>query len=159
VFCINYNTASNLLVSGGCEGDVRIWNVARGGLHEEPALLYPSFIKYTGKCMKTLHAHMDYVTAVHFNRDASLIVSCALDGLMYVTLPCQLVTIFTSLFHSRIWNTSDGQCLKTLAEGHDAIWYVQILAQVYFLSQRNHSSEQSARPVFPQLQIYFIYGS
>ena len=34
--------------------------------------------------MKTLHAHMDYVTAVHFNRDASLIVSCALDGLMYV---------------------------------------------------------------------------
>lgn len=37
-----------------------------------------------GKCMKTLHAHVDYVTAVHFNRDATLIVSCALDGLMYV---------------------------------------------------------------------------
>jgi len=34
--------------------------------------------------MKTLHAHLDYVTAVHFNRDASLIVSCALDGLMHV---------------------------------------------------------------------------
>lgn len=33
--------------------------------------------------MKTLHAHLDYVTAVHFNRDATLIVSCALDGLMY----------------------------------------------------------------------------
>ena len=38
-----------------------------------------------GKCMKTLHAHLDYVTAVHFNRDATLIVSCALDGLMYAT--------------------------------------------------------------------------
>ena len=38
-----------------------------------------------GKCMKTLHAHLDYVTAVHFNRDATLIVSCALDGLMYVS--------------------------------------------------------------------------
>ncbi|KAJ2926269.1 hypothetical protein H1R20_g10831, partial [Candolleomyces eurysporus] len=61
---------------------------------------------HTGKCMKTLHAHLDYVTAVHFNRDASLIVSCALDGLI------------------RIWNSSNGQCLKTLAEGHDAIWYV-----------------------------------
>lgn len=24
---------------------------------------------------------------------------------------------------SRIWNTNTGQCLKTLAEGHDAIWY------------------------------------
>jgi hypothetical protein len=34
--------------------------------------------------MKTLHAHLDYVTAVHFNRDATLIVSCALDGLMRV---------------------------------------------------------------------------
>lgn len=34
--------------------------------------------------MKTLHAHMDFVTAVHFNKDATLIVSCALDGLMYV---------------------------------------------------------------------------
>lgn len=34
--------------------------------------------------MKTLHGHLDYVTAVHFNRDATLIVSCALDGLMYV---------------------------------------------------------------------------
>lgn len=33
--------------------------------------------------MKTLHAHLDYVTAVHFNRNATLIVSCALDGLMY----------------------------------------------------------------------------
>ena len=30
VFCVNYNTASNLLVSGGCEGDIRIWNVAKG---------------------------------------------------------------------------------------------------------------------------------
>ena len=30
VFCLNYNQQSNLLVSGGCEGDVRIWNVARG---------------------------------------------------------------------------------------------------------------------------------
>lgn len=30
VFCLNYNTASNLLVSGGCDGDVRIWNTARG---------------------------------------------------------------------------------------------------------------------------------
>lgn len=29
---------------------------------------------------------------------------------------------------SRIWNTSDGQCLKTLAEGHDAIWYLPIIS-------------------------------
>ena len=37
--------------------------------------------------MKTLHAHLDFVTAVNFNRDATLIVSCALDGLMCVSTP------------------------------------------------------------------------
>ena len=45
-----------------------------------------------GKCMKTLHAHLDFVTAVHFNRDASLIVSCALDGLMYAILLAPMFT-------------------------------------------------------------------
>jgi COMPASS component SWD3 len=30
VFCVNYNSASNLLVSGGCDGDVRIWDVVTG---------------------------------------------------------------------------------------------------------------------------------
>lgn len=52
--------------------------VRKGCLH--PAV--QSFTSSQGKCMKTLHAHLDYVTAVHFNRDATLIVSCALDGLM-----------------------------------------------------------------------------
>lgn len=41
-----------------------------------------SFFASAGKCTKTLNGHMDYVTAVHFNRDATLVVSCALDGLM-----------------------------------------------------------------------------
>jgi WD40 repeat protein len=30
VFCINYNTEGTQLVSGGCEGDVKIWNTAKG---------------------------------------------------------------------------------------------------------------------------------
>ena len=32
VFCVNYNNASNLLVSGGCDGEIRIWNVEKGML-------------------------------------------------------------------------------------------------------------------------------
>jgi COMPASS component SWD3 len=52
----------------------------------------------TGKCLKTLPAHSDPVTAVHFNRDGSLIVSSSYDGLC------------------RIWDTASGQCLKTLIE-------------------------------------------
>ena len=35
----------------------------------------------TGKCLKTLPAHSDPVTAVNFNRDGSLIVSSSYDGL------------------------------------------------------------------------------
>ncbi len=86
VFCVNYNKASNLLVSGGCEGDVRIWNPARGCPFPQFLCDFSLISRLLGKCMKTLHGHLDYVTAVHFNREATLIVSCALDGLMYTTL-------------------------------------------------------------------------
>lgn len=45
----------------------------------------PCFI---GRQLKVLPAHSDPVTAVSFSHDGSLIVSCAMDGLMYVvTLP------------------------------------------------------------------------
>ena len=85
VFCVNYNNASNLLVSGGCEGEIRIWNVEKGTHVCIPGIWtltvsYP--VRYVGKCVKKILAHLEYVTAVHFNRDASLIVSCSLDGLM-----------------------------------------------------------------------------
>ncbi len=30
VFCVNFNPASNLLVSGGFDETVRVWDVARG---------------------------------------------------------------------------------------------------------------------------------
>ena len=52
----------------------------------------------TGKCLKTLPAHSDPVSAVHFNRDGTLIASSSYDGLC------------------RIWDTSSGQCLKTLID-------------------------------------------
>jgi len=55
----------------------------------------------TGKCLKILPAHSDPVSSVHFNRDGTLIVSSSYDGLC------------------RIWDTSTGQCLKTLIEGEN----------------------------------------
>ena len=51
-----------LQVSGSFDESVRIWDVR------------------TGKCLKTLPAHSDPVSAVHFNRDGSLIVSSSYDG-------------------------------------------------------------------------------
>ena len=56
----------------------------------------------SGKCVKTIPAHSDIVSAVHFNRDGSLIISSGLDGLC------------------RIWDTVSGQCLKTLIDDDDA---------------------------------------
>ncbi|KAJ7601067.1 WD40-repeat-containing domain protein [Mycena floridula] len=94
VFCLNYNLSSNLLVSGGCDGDIRIWSVETSAGGKGKGKGNENF----GKCLKTINAHVDYVTSVHFNRDASLIVSCSLDGLI------------------RIWSTANAQCLKTLAE-------------------------------------------
>jgi COMPASS component SWD3 len=67
-------------VSGSFDETVRLWDVK------------------TGKCLKTLPAHSDPVTAVHFNRDGSLIVSSSYDGLC------------------RIWDTATGHCLKTLID-------------------------------------------
>ena len=107
-----------------------------------------------GKCLKTLHAHLDYVTAVHFNRDASLIVSCALDGLMYVDILSSIKSFVHVHPCSRIWNTGDGQCLKTLAEGHNAIWYVS----AYFIHQsiRSHFIEFSQHVQFSPNSKYIL---
>jgi COMPASS component SWD3 len=44
-----------------------------------------------GKAMKVLPAHSDPVTAVSFNHDGTLIVSCAMDGLMYAAGPLIVV--------------------------------------------------------------------
>jgi len=71
-------------VSGSFDETVRIWDVK------------------TGKCLKTMPAHSDPVSAVNFNRDGTLIVSSSYDGLC------------------RIWDTTSGQCLKTLIDDFNA---------------------------------------
>lgn len=90
---MNYNPQSNLIVSGSFDETIRIWDVKKGkfSAFHAPHLTL-------GKCMKTLPAHSDPVSAVHFNRDGTMIVSCSHDGLI------------------RIWDTATGQCLKTLVD-------------------------------------------
>ena len=71
--------------------------------------------------MKVLPAHSDPVTAVAFNHDGTLIVSCAMDGLMY-SCCFPLLSDFDALLLSRIWDADSGQCLKTLVDDDNPIW-------------------------------------
>lgn len=64
VFSVNYNPDSNLIVSGSFDETIRIWDVK------------------SGKCKNQIPAHSDPVNSACFNRDGTLIVSCAHDGLM-----------------------------------------------------------------------------
>ena len=66
VFCMAVAPGGNLLVSGGYDETVRVWD-----------------IKNT-KVQRTLKAHSDPVSAVDFNRDGTLIVSSSYDGLCRV---------------------------------------------------------------------------
>ncbi|KAF9270396.1 WD40 repeat-containing protein [Marasmius fiardii PR-910] len=95
VFCVNYNLRSNLLVSGGFDETVRVWDVARG---------VSEFTDLKSRMtLKVLPAHSDPVTAVSFNHDGTLIVSCSMDGLI------------------RIWDSDSGQCLKTIVDDDNPI--------------------------------------
>ena len=82
MFCVNFNHKSNLLASGGFDETVRIWDVARGMNSTEGTAACSFSQCWIGKSLKILPAHSDPVTAVSFNLDGTLIVSCAMDGLM-----------------------------------------------------------------------------
>lgn len=62
VFCVNFSAHSDLIVSGGFDETVRVWDVK------------------TGRTVRVIRAHSLPVTSVHFNRDGSLIVSGSHDG-------------------------------------------------------------------------------
>ena len=39
VFCVNYNTTSTLIVSGCLDGDIKIWDAAKGEHRKEPYIM------------------------------------------------------------------------------------------------------------------------
>jgi hypothetical protein len=63
----------------------RLWATGSDGCTSSRASLIITvlFCRVAGKCLKTLPAHSDPVTSVHFNRDGTLIVSSSYDGLWY----------------------------------------------------------------------------
>lgn len=85
-----------------------------------------SLLYSAGKSLKVLPAHSDPVTAVSFSHDGTLIVSCAMDGLMYVWDYVSVEHALTR-FYSRIWDADSGQCLKTLVDDDNPVWCVYII--------------------------------
>lgn len=80
VFCVNFSPSANMIVSGGFDETVRVWDVARG--ISLSCWVFRMLNVFLAKTLKTLPAHSDPVTAVTFNHDGTLIASCAMDGLM-----------------------------------------------------------------------------
>ena len=67
IYSIAFSPKGNMLVSGSYDEAVFLWDVR------------------TARVMRSLPAHSDPVGGVDFIRDGTLIVSCAGDGLMYVS--------------------------------------------------------------------------
>src|SRR6266852_3157210 len=60
---------------------------------------------------------------------------------------------------SRIWSLPSGQCLKTLAEGHNAIWYEKILTPKWDLPTYSIiTCPQPTRAVFAKLEIHTLHS-
>jgi WD40 repeat protein len=72
---------NQLVVSGSGDKTLRLWDVA------------------SGKCVKTLEGHSDYVSSVSFSKDNKIVVSGSGDNTL------------------RLWDVATGKCVKTL-EGH-----------------------------------------
>lgn len=64
--CVACHPLSTMLVSGGFDETIRLWDLQRG------------------TCHRTIPAHSDAVTSVDFCADGTMIASCSHDGLMYV---------------------------------------------------------------------------
>ena len=118
VFCCNFNPQSNLVVSGSFDESVRIWDVR------------------TGKCLKTLPAHSDPVSAVSFDRlfhgqqglgniigiilkiwrSKSKCISHVDSLQVHFNRDGSLIVSSSYDGLCRIWDTASGQCLKTLID-------------------------------------------
>jgi F-box and WD-40 domain protein CDC4 len=126
----------DLLVSGGCDRDVRVWNLATGsvvllqpGQGSDIPYSYPQFTlrghTSTVRCLKMSDAH----TAISGSRDTTLRIWDLKKGLCKHVLIGHQASVRCLEIHgdivvsgsydttAKIWSISEGKCLRTLT-GH-----------------------------------------
>lgn len=85
VFCLAYNLEGTVLVSGGFDETLAIWDIKKGtaSLPLRLNLYVLGIWTGTGRNMKTIGgAHDDPISCVAFSHDSATIASCSYDKLM-----------------------------------------------------------------------------
>ena len=139
----------DILVSGGCDRDVRVWNMATGYVEHEPRS-YSILIRSCRTSVHTLRGHTSTVrclkmsdakTAISGSRDTTLRVWDLTTGACTNVLMGHQASVRCLEIHgdlvvsgsydttAKIWSVSTGQCLRTLS-GH--------FSQIYAIAFDGH---------------------
>ena len=132
VLSLVFSPDDKLLVTGGADGEIRLWQVVDGKQilsfrgHNDwvssvafspngkiiASCSHSGTIKLwnfkTGECLKTLRGHVNKVREISFNSNGTILASCSDDQTI------------------KLWEVDTGQCIKTLQGHTNNIWTVAI---------------------------------
>lgn len=117
VFCVNYNPAGSLLVSGSFDESVRIWDVSRGARLDLKAVFSSCPSRQMHEVVaRALGSRYCCALQSRWHHDCILCIGWAHVRAIF---PCGSADESDC---SRIWDTTSGQCLKTIVDDDNPQW-------------------------------------